>query len=74
MKDIISMRDFTRKDIDIILDATVEVKWAIHDPDGFGKKFKKKYGRKVTNCYYCDRSESIRETYNRKGFKYEGGS
>jgi len=46
--DVMTMQGFERKDVDAILDVADEVKLAIHDPEGFGKKFKKKYGRRVS--------------------------
>ena len=45
MKDIISMRDFSRKEILYVLDFARDIKNAIHD----GLDFKKKYGRDITS-------------------------
>ncbi len=47
--DIISMHDFSKEQIIAILDAAEEVKRAIHDPEGFGRIFKEKYGRTINN-------------------------
>jgi len=46
MKDIISMRDFTKDEIIAILDAAEDVERAIHDPS-YGSTFRRKYGRDI---------------------------
>jgi len=48
MKDIISMRDFTKRDISTLLDAAADVGRALHD-SRFDVEFKKKYRRSVHN-------------------------
>ena len=48
MKDVISMRDFSKADILAVLDAIREVKTAVHDPNS-AQSFRKKYGRDVNN-------------------------
>jgi aspartate carbamoyltransferase catalytic subunit len=49
MKHIISMRDFSKEDILNVLDATSEIKKAIHDHDYNKNVFQAKYGKKVEN-------------------------
>ncbi len=46
MFDVISMNDFSRKDIDIIFEVTDDIRRALHSKSE-NKKFKKKYGRPV---------------------------
>jgi aspartate carbamoyltransferase catalytic subunit len=46
MKDVISIKDFSREEILAVLDAAEDVERAIHEP-GFSSKFEKKYGRKL---------------------------
>ncbi|MFH1276057.1 MAG: aspartate carbamoyltransferase regulatory subunit [Candidatus Woesearchaeota archaeon] len=49
MKDVISMRDFSKEEILYILDTTADVKKAIHDHEFNKNVFQTKYGRKVEN-------------------------
>ena len=74
LDDVITMKQFSRPDVDAILDFTDEVKWAIHDPDKAGKKFKKKYGRKVTKLLKgTETSETFFENSTRTIFSFELG-
>ena len=48
MKNVISMRDFSKEQITAVLDAAEEVKLALHDPD-HARKFQRDHNTKVTN-------------------------
>mgnify|MGYP003964798093 CR=1 FL=1 len=69
-RDVVSMRDFTREEIDAILDVADDVKRAIHDQSA-ASEFKRKYGKDINDLFQGIKIATLfRENSTRTNFSF----